>query len=266
MAFCTNCGAQTSGAFCAQCGTPSKTGSGPAAGPPPAAAPYNAPAGVGTAPRKTSPIVWILVSVACIVVLGFIVVAGTTFFLVRKVSRNPGLAMAKLVTTFNPDAEVLKTDEDAGTITVRDRKTGQVVTMNFDDVRKGGRIRFSARDEAGKTATMEIGSSDSKMPSWVPNYPGTNAKPQLTIKGNSNDEGEEAGSVTFTTSDAPAKVMDFYQDKIREAGMKVNLTTHTGEGGMLVAADEANHRGLTVIVTQSGSEGTGVNLTYTNKR
>ncbi len=281
MAFCTNCGAQVNGAFCVQCGTPLKT-SGQAGAPPaggaaaaPQASSYNA-AGAAPGPRKTSPIVWILVALAGVFVLGVIGVVGAGFFVVHKakqagldpdlMTRNPGMAMAKLVTTFNPDAEVLKTDEGAGTITVRDKKTGKVVTMTFDDIKKGGKFRFSAQDDDGKTATMEIGGSDAQLPSWVPSYPGATAKPQLTIKGNSNNEGEEAGSVTFTTSDAPSKVMDFYQTKVKDAGMKVNMTTTSGDGGMLVASDAENHRGLTIIISSSGSEGTGVNVSYTNKK
>jgi len=112
---------------------------------------------------------------------------------------------------------------------------------------------------------MEIG-CDSKLPSWVPNYPGASVKPQLTFKGDANNATGEAGSVSFSTSDPPSKVMTFYQDKIKELGMKVNLTTNTGEGGMIVAADESNHRELTVIVSAAGSDGTGVNLTYGAKR
>ena len=98
------------------------------------------------------------------------------------------------------------------------------------------------------------------------NAPGGTVKPQLTIKGNENKDGAEAGNITFSTSDSPSKVMEFYQDKVKELGMKVNLTTNTGEGAMLMAADENNHRELTVIVSAGGSDGTGVNLSYTMKK
>src|SRR5215813_11765721 len=116
MAFCTKCGAQVAGAFCVQCGAPAKSGAGPAgAAAAPAAAPsYNASAAPVTAARKTSPIVWILIAVAGVFVLGIVGVMGTTFFLVHKakqagldtdlMSRNPGMAIAKMVTAFNPDA------------------------------------------------------------------------------------------------------------------------------------------------------------------
>src|SRR5437867_1509742 len=230
MAFCTNCGAQVSGAFCVQCGTPAKSSAGQAASSPsspstpapqPApsytpqpAAPQAAPPyqgqpvpGAATVARKTSPIVWILIAVAGIFVLGIVGVVGTGFFLVHKakqagldtdlMSRNPGLAATKLLATMSPDTEVLKTDDSAGTITVRDKKTGKITTITFDEINKGGKFRFTAQDEHGQTASMEIG-GDSKLPSWVPNYPGASVKPQLTFKGDANNATGEAGSVSFS--------------------------------------------------------------------
>src|SRR6266567_1979658 len=110
MAFCTNCGANVTGAFCNQCGTPARAQA--ASGPPPVAQPasFGQPApGVAPAARKTSPIVWILVIVLGLFVLGFIGVVGTGFFIARKamragldpdlMKRNPGLALTNLMTT-----------------------------------------------------------------------------------------------------------------------------------------------------------------------
>ncbi len=282
MAFCTNCGAQVSGAFCVQCGTAAKS-SGQSAVPSSApnasfphqtAVPHQGQAAAGLA-RRTHPIVWVLVVVAGLIVLGGVGVLGISYFAYHKVkqagfdpdlmSRNPGLAVAKIVATVNPDAEIVKTDESAGIITVRDKKTGQVATMTFDEVKKGGKFRFTTEGEHGEKATVEVG-GEGKLPAWVPNYPGSNANPQFTMKGNGSDASGEAGGVTFSTSDPPSTVMKFYEDKIKELGMKVSLTTSSGEGGMVVAADETNRRGLTIIVAAGGAEGTGVNLTYTTKQ
>jgi len=213
--------------------------------------------------------VWILVVVAGLFVLGGIAVVGTGLFVAHKVrqagfdpelmQRNPGLAVAKMVTAFNPDAEVLHTDDGAGTITVRDRKSGKVVTLNFDDV-KNGRFHFSAQDENGKTATMEFGGSASKLPSWIPAYPGSNPEGAITASGNDG----EGGMFGFKTSDAPAKVLQFYQDKFKEMGMQATTVTSTEEGGMVNGGDEANHRSLNVVVSKSGGE-TSVAVTYGKK-
>jgi hypothetical protein len=72
------------------------------------------------------------------------------------IRRNPGLATAKIFAAANPDADVVSTNENAGTITIRDRKTGRVVTMTFDEA-KAGQFRFSAQGENGGAAAGNTG-------------------------------------------------------------------------------------------------------------
>ena len=139
----------------------------PRAQPPPAAAPMAAaPVAAVPARRGLSPIVWVLIIVGGLFVLGGVVVVGGVFFAVHKVKqagldpqlmqRNPGYAIAKLAITANPDVEEVSHDEAAGTITVREKKTGKVTTMKFGDL-QNGHFSFSARDDNGQTATMEFG-------------------------------------------------------------------------------------------------------------
>lgn len=278
MAFCTNCGANVTGAFCNQCGTPARGQAMPQA-PSPSIAPQPPgvaplPPGVAPAPRKTSPIVWVLAIVLGLFVLGFIGVVGAGYFVVHKarqagldpalIGRNPGLAMAKLITAVNPDAEVIRTDDSAGTITVRDRSTGKVMTFSFDDVRNG-KFNMRVQGEDGKTATVEVGGANAKLPSWVPSYPGSTAQGTFAVTGTSSDGSGEGGNFTFTTPDEASKVMTFYQDKTKELGMKANLTTNTPDGGMLIASNEDNQRTLTVVIGK-GSPGSTVNVTYAVKK
>jgi len=293
MAFCTNCGAQLTGAFCQQCGAKvSAAGAVPAAGspapaaqpagpsssgstyntstyrqaatPPPAGAPYPQPA-----PRKTSPIVWVLVAVLGLFMLFGIGVFGAGMFMVHKMHqagidpdlwrRNPGMAVGKLLAATNPDLDVIRTNDGAGTITLRNRRTGKETTITFDQARQG-KITFSAEDDNGKTARVEFGGSG-RPPIWVPEYPGSH--PTYSIRG-SADSGEEGGNFTYTTDDDASKVMSFYQDKARELGMEAKVTTTTAEGGMLVASREGDDRSLTVVVAGNGG-GTTVNVTYARK-
>ena len=275
MAFCTNCGASVNGAFCVQCGTPVKASAAqPPASPgqtPPAvsAVPQQVPGAV--VPRKTSPIVWILVCVLGLFVLGGIAVVGTLRYFVHKagldpelMQRNPGLAVSKMIATMNPDVDVLNTDDARGRITVRDRKTGKVVTMSFDDV-KNGKFSFSAVGDDGKTASLEIGSGAGKLPSWVPAYPGADAKGTFSVKGDDGSGQGEGGSFAFTTPDSPAKVKAFYEDKCKQAGMKINMNMTTDQGGMITATDEGERHTLNVTIG-GGSGDTTVNVIYGAKK
>jgi Predicted membrane protein len=160
MAFCTGCGADVTGkSFCIQCGKSVAAGASSAAA---VAAPS-----VSTAPKKISPIVWILVGIfGLFVVLGIALTAGAAF-VAHKVKQNPALAIAKLATVGNPDLEAVAADEGANTVTFKDKRTGETVTMNFDDVKKGKIVFKSNGKEAtiqahgeGQNGTLEINSPD----------------------------------------------------------------------------------------------------------
>lgn len=259
MAFCTSCGASVNGAFCQNCGTPL----GAAANPTPMAP---MPPPMAPRVRKTSPLVWVLVIVFGLFALGVVGVIGTGLFVAHTVRRagidpdlwkhNPGLAVGKIIAASNPDVEVLETDDGAGRVRLRDKKTGKVTSLSFDDVRNG-RFSMTAEDDNGKTSTLQFGGgAAANLPEWVPQYPGSS--PQMTIAGNNGES--NGGNFTFSTSDAPSKVMEFYQQKAKDLGLKVNLAATGGEGGTIVAADEGGHRNLTVVVGGSGQ--TTVNVTY----
>ena len=115
MAFCQNCGAQMSGAFCTACGTQAKGAAVPAA---PTAPGMEASA---MQPRKTSPLVWVLVAILGLFILIGIGVIGAGVFVMHKAKQagldpdlmrhNPGLAVGKLLAATNPDLEVISVDD-----------------------------------------------------------------------------------------------------------------------------------------------------------
>jgi len=90
MPFCTKCGANVTGAFCNQCGTPAAGAAPPA--PPAMAAPYATAAPYAPpVARKTSPIVWVLVIVLGLFVLGGLGVASMIAFIAHR-ARQAGVA------------------------------------------------------------------------------------------------------------------------------------------------------------------------------
>jgi hypothetical protein len=69
------------------------------------------------------------------------------------------------------------------------------------------------------------------------------------------------GNFSFSTSDSPERLLSYYEDKIRELGMKVQVKTVTPEGGTITATDEDRARSLYIIV-RGGSGETMVKVTY----
>lgn len=278
MPFCQNCGAQLSGEFCTACGTQAKSAQ---------ANPAQAAPAATVAPRRTSPIVWILVAVAGLIVLFVIAVVGGGLFLAHKarqagfdtelMQNNPGLATAKLLAATNPDLEIVSSDDRRGVITIRQKSTGKTMTVTFNDMQHG---KFSFKED-GKDVTMEahgsgdtgsfqmksgsesltMGANQVALPAWIPPYP--NSKPVSTFSINGK-EGSSA-SFQFQTQDAPADVVAFYEGGLKQGGFRITTTsTSTTGDGMLSGNDAANHR--TVLVTVgTGGHTTTVSVTYSQK-
>lgn len=255
------------------------------------------PGGVPPAPIAAPPkgsgskvLFWILGIILGLIVIGFGSCAVIGFYAMHKVKqagfssdlmkKNPALATAKMAVSMSPDVEIVSSDDDAGTIVVRDKKTGKVTTMKFDPQKKSMVII----DENGKTTsmtttgdganggmevkssegTMKIGSSSDKAPDWVPSYPGST--PQNTFSATNGDE--QSGSYAFTTSDAPEKVIDFYGNSLKSHGFAVSNMTSNNDGkvgGMVSGEDKANKRTI-VVSLGSENDGTHVSVTFSVKQ
>ena len=274
MPFCVGCGADvTNKSFCVQCGKP-VTGA-PSAN---AVAPPPGP----IEPKKTNPVVWIVLGVVgFFVLIGFAVLAGLGF-LAHKVQQNPALAIAKLATAANPDIQVLSTNEGNNTVTLRDKRTGETVTMNFDDVKKG-KIVFKGNGQQatiqahgeGHNGTLEINGPDgsvkfgsgaaAKTPDWVPAYPGVSQTSTFSMQGGDSS----GGSFQFTTKDSAKNVLSFYEQSLKQAGFKItaNFTgnTDSASGGMISAEDSATKRTVVVTVGTEKDE-TSVNVLFGTKK
>jgi len=211
--------------------------------------------------RGTSIVVWILLGIAGLFVIGVLGFMGAVYWF----ARNPVGAIARIVNAANPDAEVLNVDNENRRVTIRNRRDGKEVTLSLDDV-KNGRITFSATDENGKTGQVEIGAGSGQLPSWVPVYPGARIESHINGSGVDDNAMEEGGMYTFASSDQPAQVLTFYQDKARDLGMKVEMTTATSDAGHFTAADDDGKRSMVVLVgSGSGSGATGT-VTFKRKR
>jgi hypothetical protein len=277
-----------SGEFCAACGTRAKTSDAPpAAGPSPASPIQTAPA----TPRKTSPIVWILVAVLGLFVLFGIAVVGGGLFLVHKAKQagfdselmrnNPGLATAKLLAATNPDLEVVSTDDQRGLITIRQKSTGKTMTVNFDELKQG---KLTFKEDGKDAVTLEahgngdtgslqmksgsesltMGANQASLPAWIPAYP--NSKPTSTFSMNGK-EGTSA-SFQFQTQDAPKDVVAFYESGLKQAGFRITATVtgdNGGSSGGLVSGDDAANKRTAVVVVGTDNKGTNVSVTYSQK-
>jgi len=236
-------------------------------------------------PKKTSPWVWVLAGCGVLVLLVVLVLAVGGFIIGKKVKdfakdaeRNPAVAAAEMAVRFNPEIEVVDKDYDRGTITLRNKKTGEVLTMDAEDV-KNGRIRF--RNEKGEEVSFEGGGTGKEgqfkistkdgqatlgsgaevsLPSWLAEYPG--AETQGAYSG--ADADSVSGGYTFQTEDSVQKVLDFYKDRLEGEGFKVTTSTFQQDGqvaGGSIVGEGSDGR-ETHIGAMRGDDRTAVTVTY----
>jgi hypothetical protein len=225
-------------------------------------------------------------------VIGVILVVSTGYFLVNKVKqagfdpalmeKNPGLAVAKILATVNPDIEVLGIDEDRGIIKVRDKKDGKTLTMNLADVKTGKivfmdennkKVEFQAKGEGDKASfevrseggSMRMGAGAAQLPDWLPSYPGSEGAGTFGM----NSKEGNAGSYAFKTSAAIADVVSFYENALKNEGFEVQKTENSisGQGSMtILVANHADTQRSAQITAIGAGGGTQVNLTFETKK
>jgi hypothetical protein len=112
-----------------------------------------------------------------------------------------------------------------------------------------------------KTAdgTIQIG-GDAKIPTWVPDYPGSNPQNAFSAQGKDG----RSGTFTFKTQDSADHVVKFYREQLEAAGLKVAVVVNSGSGQVITSEDEVKRHTFMVVAGAEGNQ-TTVNVTYTNK-
>ena len=192
-----------------------------------------------------------------LVIIAVFILAGKACTKINEVAgdfqKNPAKAAAMLALKFNPEVEVVSTDDTKNEITIRTKKDGKTMTMSFEDVANG---KFTMTDSEGKTVTIDgsnaangggivmkgpdgetvIGGTSTKpLPAWVPAYPG------LTVQQGgmtSEQNGKVTGVSLAESADPVTKVKDFYEAKLKEAGFTTEANVASVNG-----ADSANVSG-----------------------
>lgn len=221
--------------------------------------------------KKSNVLVWVVAGCGTFVVIGIIAVFLGGYFVWNKakeagldpelMQKRPALAVAKMMVAANPDVELVSVDDEKGLITVKDKKTGKTITVNLEEAQQG-KITFKDDDKneevtleakgEGDTGSLEVKSKEgtakfgagsaAKLPTWFPTYPGA------AIQGSFSTEGKDGqnGSFGFSTADSIEKVVKFYEDNLKQAGLKVTTNTVQQNGttamGSLVAEDEGKIR------------------------
>lgn len=239
-------------------------------------------------PKKKGlgPVGWIAIGCGVIILCGLIALVAGGYFVKKvaeKVGKNPAKYVAEMAIRGNPDLEIVNEDESAGTITVKNKKTGETATVNMDDLKKG---KFSMKTDKGASMTIDGNAKDGgvikvtdekgnqsvisggaggpkNLPSWVPNYPGG------TTQGNfdANTNEGHSGAFSVSTTDPVSKVIDWYESQLKSAGLKVEKTTYNANGkdGGTVSAKSDDDKRTVSIGVGTDDKGTTAMVTFNDK-
>ena len=244
--------------------------------PPPPGAPAPVPAKKGMGPLG-----WIAIGCGVIALLGIIALGAAGYWFKKKVADNPGMAAAEFVIRANPDLELVSSDPDKNTLTVKNKKTGEVVTINAEDI-KEGKVTFETPEgktvvdatSDGNSGSVKVtgpegaqmtwgGQAPKDLPSWVPIYPGSNVQAAFDA---TNAEGRTA-SFTATSEDGIDDLIPYYEQALKEAGLKVSKTTMetNGEPSAILTGNSEDDK-KTIMVTLGSQEGkTVANIQFSAK-
>lgn len=238
--------------------------------------------------KKVGALGWVLIGcLGLALVFGIVAVSCGLFVFgkakeaVQEFEKNPARAAAETMVRLNPDLELVDADDEAETLTIRNKKTGEVFTADWSEIREG-RISFESdgkevtldaqgtaeeggvitmTDESGGETVVLGGGDASAVPDWFPAYPGAS---DVGSTYSSRSAGEETGLFTFTTSDPVADVMAFYRDRLAGLGFELAENTYTSagvEGGSLSGEDGEGRTVAVSVNSQGGETQVGVNFT-----
>jgi hypothetical protein len=242
-------------------------------------------------PKKGSSVLaWLGIGCGGILVVAFVVIVIAFVFFgskaveyARKAEKNPAKAAAELFVRVNPDVELVSTDEQAGTMTIRIKETGKLATVTYADLAQGrfsvtsedGEFRIEADPSGGGSANVTMKRSEdsfsyvtgpeaaSKVPSWVnaAGYPGATA-PQVAFWVEAAQG--RSGSLGSTSKDDPQQVAQYYREFLNREGYEISensTTAETGKVTVLSGRKESEAKTLAVVCMKS-PDGTQIFLSF----
>ena len=241
-------------------------------------------------PAKKGLPVWAWIGIGCgaMIVLAMIVVTIGGYLVANKVKDvaadfedNPAMATARMIVKLNPELEEVSTDEEAGTITVRNTKTDEIITVNFDDI-EDGKFSFTTGDrevnidasdlddgnlkitDGEDNVVYSAGKVSEDVPTWVPVYPDTEPTNRHTMKAG----GESSGGFEIETVASVEEVMEFYRSTLEGEGYSVSVNTYSQDqttGGMINGSSGDGGRNVIVIVSSENDGPTKVGVNFSER-
>jgi hypothetical protein len=107
--------------------------------------------------------------------------------------------------------------------------------------------------------SVQIGGA-AKLPTWVPDYPGSNPQNSFTAQGKDG----RSGTFTYKTKDSVDHVGKYYRDQLEGSGFKIVSVHNSGSNQVITAQDSVKLHTI-VVVAAVEDNATTVSVTYSSK-
>lgn len=202
---------------------------------------------------------------------------------ISRFEENPQLAAVELMVRANPELDLVGSDADAGTITIRHKESGETVTVEFEKLADGrlsittdeGEMVFELDEDAeeltmrgrqgDEESTMTFGAQGGDVPAWVERLLPQNW-PEGRVGMQASSGGRSRGMIGWQIEEGdPEAIAAGLQQTLEDGGWTVEESSFTGGGQRMFALNasmETPARELQVQAIGQQDGATQVNLTF----
>ncbi len=219
-------------------------------------------------PQKKSMPVIAWVGIGCgglilLTVIAGVLLVGKCYHKFRELARPHPFhkAAAEMMVSKNPNLIRLSGNDVSGSITFRNKSTGEQLTASYKDIAAG---RITIKDASGRE--IPISSDLSKVPVWVPHYSGL---VETTGVYHQEIAGKVEGMFTATTTDPPGDVAAFFKTQAGNLGLNGSssfASSTNGGNSSLTTSYSGNGRELKVTVSRQSGQPASVDVTYKEQK
>ncbi len=199
--------------------------------------------------KGLSPLAWLGIGCGGVAVLALIALVVGGMFVTSKVKEglanangNPERFAAEMIVKLNPEMEMVETNDGEGTMTIKMTKTGEVHSLSYADVAEG-KFSMQSTTANGKTTTIKhdgktikIEDGDGKttvitaakkgdywanLPAGLKDFAYPNVSEVVSPLATVEDDKAIKISFMFITKDSQAKVLEFYQEKLKAGNFTI---------------------------------------------
>jgi len=227
-------------------------------------------------------IAWIGIGCGALVVIVGIVLLALALFAAHKIKQgvealeeNPALASARAIVRMNPELEEVSYDESSGTMTIRNERTGEEITLDLDDIQDGrfsissgekrleidtssqeggegeGSLRVSASD--GESTTVLSAGAKGEVPEWVPVYADVEKVGWYSLQADQRHQ----GGFQIVVDAQIDEVVKHYKEQLESEGFTVTtsiMRSSEGSGGTLEAIAKDSSREVNLMIGEADGQ------------